>query len=82
MPGDGTVLDVDGRGVAQDHLGAAPAAGYLDGGGRGAAADQFRGEAAAAGVRRDVDLVQACGTGEVLQALVDLAGASFGSPGI
>ena len=47
MPGNGTVLDVDGRDVAQDHLGAAPAAGGLDGGGRGAEADQFRGEAAA-----------------------------------
>ena len=39
VPGDGNVLDVDGRGVAQNHLGAAPAAGGLDGGGRGAAAD-------------------------------------------
>ena len=45
VPSNGTVLYVDGRGVAQDHLGAAPAAGSLDGGGRGAAADQFRGEA-------------------------------------
>ena len=76
VPGDGTVFDVDGRGVAQDHLGAALAAGGLDGGGRGAATDQFRGEAAATGVRRDVDLVQDCGAGEVLYALVDLAGVN------
>ena len=41
-PGDGVVLDGDGRCVAGDHGGTAPAACSLDGGGRGAAPDELR----------------------------------------
>ncbi len=40
-PSDSAVLDGDGRGVAGDHGGAAPAAGGLHGGGRGTAADEL-----------------------------------------
>ncbi len=50
---DGPVLDGDGAGVAGHHVGALPAAGLLDGGGRLAPADELCGQPAASRVRRD-----------------------------
>ena len=73
VSGHGPVLDSDGAGVARHHLGALPTAGLLDGGGRGAAADEFRGQPAASGVRRDA--FEAGPFGEGLEAPVDLASA-------
>ena len=72
-PGDGAVLDGDGRGVAGDHRGAAPAAGELHGGGRGAAADELRRQAPASGVRRHT--LEADHVGQNLDAAVDLVRA-------
>ena len=68
--GDGAVLDGDGRCVAGDHRGAAPAPGGLHGGGRRAAAYELRGQPPASGVRRDALEPQRCS--QHLQAAVDL----------
>ena len=68
---DGAGLDADGRGVAGDHLGVAPAARLLDGGGGRAAADQLGGQAPAAGVTGHAGETR--GRGEGLEPAVDLA---------
>ena len=79
VSGDGTVFDVDLRGVLGDHVWSSPAAGGLHGSGAGAAADEFGGQAVAAGVSGEV--VDAGVAAEGREAAGDL-GAGEGNEAI